>query len=157
MAIPPQPCQELCTAIASVATSPVQMVGVCDYTVSNPLEDVTVTGCAVQEAAVSPISDSQALVSANATVEFTAAEASSGVPFSALCETHMSVVITVLSPPATLSAQFPCTLSLTCSARYAGYEPQLSAEEFIITVTGTLSCPTCQPAVVNVQLCPTAD
>lgn len=161
MAMPDQPCQELCTAIASVATSSVQMAGVCDYRVSNPLEDVTVTGCTIQESSASPISDSQVLVSANVSVEFTAVEASSGIHFSAECETHMSVVVNVFNPPATLSDQLPCTLSLSCNARYAGYLPHLTpeipigAEEFIITVTGTVSCPNCQPAVVNVQLCPT--
>jgi hypothetical protein len=160
MDIASQPCQELCTDIASVATSPVQIIGVCDYTVSNPLEDVTVTGCTIQEAAASPISDSQVLVSTNVTVEFTAVEGSGSAPFSAQCETHMSVVVTVINPPATLSEHLPCTPTLTCAARYAGFEPQLTpeigAEEFIITVTGMVSCPNCQPAVVNVQLCPTA-
>lgn len=163
MAMPPQQCQELCTDIASVAISAVQMIGVCDYRVSNPLEDVTVTDCVIQESTVSAVSDSQVLVSADITVDFTAVEASSGEPLSAQCETYLSVVATVATPPATLSAQLPCTPSLTCNARYAGFEPQLSpeirigAEEFIITVTGMVSCPNCQAAVVNVQLCPSAD
>lgn len=157
MTAPDQPCQDLCTAIASVNSATVQAVGVCDYPVSNPLEDVMVTDCTIQQASADPISDTQVLVSATVAVDFTAVEASSGIPFSAQCETTISVIVTAAPPPATVSTQLPCTTDLTCSARYAGLAPMLTpleAEEFIITVSGTVSCTSCEPTVVNVQLCP---
>lgn len=156
MSAPVQPCQDLCTDVASVATASVLMIGVCDDTVSMPFEDVSVTGCTIQEASASPISDSKVLVSVNVAVDFTAVESSSGIPVSGQCDTHMSAVVTAVNPPATLSDQLGCSQNLACSARYAGYEPNLTplgAEEFIITVSGTVSCTNCQPAVVNVQLC----
>jgi hypothetical protein len=162
MSAPDQNCQELCTAIASGVSAPVQALGVCDYQVSNPLEDVVVTGCTVEEAFATPISDTRVLVTVNVAVDFTAVEASSGLPFSAQCETSIPVIVTLAPPPAaTISEQFPCTTDVTCTAQYAGFEPapspDISAEEFIISVTGSVSCTSCAPATVNVQLCPTAD
>lgn len=43
MTMPTQPCQDLCTAIASVNAVPVNAVGVRDDPVSNPLADGLVT------------------------------------------------------------------------------------------------------------------
>ena len=157
MAVPDQPCQELCSAIAGVAAVPVQVVGVCDYNVSMPFEDVTVTGSAIQQADAFAVSDTEILLSVTVAVYFTAVESPSGTPVSAQCETSMSVILTVAEPPAAVSDRFPCTTDLVANARYAGFEPALtpevSAEEFIITVGGTVACTTCLPAVVDVGLC----
>lgn len=154
-----QPCQDLCTATASVTPVTVSVVGVCDYEVSNPLSDVMVTGCTVQSVQTLPISETDVFVSVDVIVTFTFVE-SGGTPGSGQCETLIQFSITAAQPPATVSEQLPCTTDLTCTARDAGFEPNLtpevSAEEFIITITGTVSCTSCLPAVVNVQLCPSA-
>ena len=158
MTVPDQTCQEICTAIASTSSMIVQAVGVCDYVVSNPLSDVTVTGCVIEGANTHAINSTLVLVSVITLLDFTAVESGSSVPESFQCEAFIDFIITAAEFPASVSDDLPCTANLTCTARYAGFEPVLtpdtSAEEFVVTVSGTITCTSCLPATVNVQLCP---
>lgn len=156
-----QSCQALCTNTASVTPVTVSVLGVCDYPVSNPLIDVMVTGCTIQSVSTLPFAKTEVEVAVEVSVQFTFVESGSTVPMTAECKSFIQFIVTAAEPPATVSEQLPCTTDLACSARHAGFEPALtpkvSAEEFIITITGTVSCTVCLPAVVNVQLCPPVD
>ncbi|AEJ41845.1 hypothetical protein TPY_3693 [Sulfobacillus acidophilus TPY] len=149
-------CQELCTAISTVITALIDADGVCDYPVSDiPIHDVVVTGCAIASVRTFRVSDDTILVTVEAVVEFNfnaIQPDGNAVTQHAECGTTIEFLLNLL-PPLTFFDQ-PCTPELECQAVYAGFDPQIGAEEFIVTVTGTVSCPACESAVVNVKLCP---
>lgn len=152
-------CQELCTSVATVITALIEVNGVCDYAVSDmQIRDVVVTGCVIASVRTPRVSDDTILVTVEAVVEFRFNAIQPGgnpVAQHAECGTTIEFLLNLL-PPLTFFDQ-PCTPELQCRAVYAGFDPQIGAEEFIVTVTGTVSCYACQSAVVNVQLCPASD
>ncbi|MCY0898813.1 MAG: hypothetical protein OWU33_07740 [Firmicutes bacterium] len=152
-------CQELCTSVATVITALVDVNGVCDYPVSGiQPRDVVVTDCVIAAVRTLRVSDNTILVTVEAVVEFQfSVTQPEGNPVAqhAECGTTIEFLLN-LEPPLAFFDQ-PCTPELQCQAVYAGFDPQLGAEEFIVTVTGTVSCNACQPAVVNVQLCSASD
>ena len=67
-----QSCQELCTANASLSTTNVTAVGVCEYPVADfILSDVVVTGCTIESALLDRLSDTIVVLVFLAKVEFT--------------------------------------------------------------------------------------
>lgn len=153
-----QTCQELCTSTASLHATPVNVTGVCDYPVSGfTISDVAVTGCTVQVVNILPVSTDTVAVTVDAAVAFTfTGTRPDGSTFtaSAQCDTVIDVLVTPVQPPVSLFQEIPCTADLACEAADAGFDPAIGAQEFIVTVTGTVSCYGCTSAVVGVQLCP---
>jgi hypothetical protein len=161
MSSPDQTCQELCTATASLNPVSVRVVGVCDYPVTGfAMSDVVVTGCVISSASTLPISSDTVLVTVQVVVQFTfTGTRPDGTTFSetAECGTELRFLVTPVQFPVTLFQEIPCATELVCSASDAGFDPTLGAEEFIITVAGTVACYGCVSAVVNVPLCPPTD
>ncbi|MCL6562825.1 MAG: hypothetical protein K6U87_07435 [Firmicutes bacterium] len=151
-------CQELCTATASLNPVSVRVLGVCDYLVDGfTISDVVVTGCVITSASTLAISADTALVTVQVVVQFRfTGTQPDGTSFSetAECATEIAFLITPVQFPVRLFGEVPCAIDLSCSATAAGFDAAIGAEEFIVTVTGTVACYGCESAVVNVELCP---
>jgi hypothetical protein len=151
-------CQELCTATASLNPVSVQILGVCDYLFSGfTISDVVVTGCVITSTSTLAVSSDTVLVTVQVVVQFTFnGTQPDGTSFheAAECGTEIQFLVTPVQFPVSLFREIPCGVELTCSAVDAGFDPSLGAEEFIITLTGTVACYGCENAVVNVELCP---
>lgn len=151
-------CQELCTATASLNPVSVQVLGVCDYLVSGfTISDVVVTGCVIPSSSTLAISADTVLVTAQVVVQFTfTGTQPDGTSFNeaAECATEVQFLVTPVQFPVSLFREIPCATDLICSAIDAGFDASIGAEEFIITITGTVACYGCENAVVNVELCP---
>lgn len=158
MPSPDANCQELCTATASLNPVSVQVLGVCDYLVSGfTISAVVVTGCVITSSSTLAISADTVLVTVQVVVQFTfTGTRPDGTSFTeaAECGTELRFLVTPVEFPVSLFQEIPCATELACSAVDAGFDATLGAEEFIITVTGTVACYGCESAVVNVELCP---
>jgi len=152
MSSPDSPCQDLCTSLASRVTTPIEATGVCDYAVSAPLTQVTVSDCRVDSVSSLIISDTTALITVQTVVSFTFLI--NDTRQAAECRTAVDLLISPVEAPVTLSSSPPCMAEVTCRATYAGYDPLVEAEEFLVTVIGTVSCYGCESTVVTVPLCP---
>jgi hypothetical protein len=158
MTMPGFPCQSLCTATATLHVSPVQVTGVCDFPISGfIISDVVVTGCVVTSVLSLVVRPQTVLITLEAVVTFDYTATfpdGSSEGLSNECLSTIEFLLTPVTPPEHLVEELPCTGNLSCTAIDAGFDPVLSAQEFVVTVTGSISCYGCQRAVVNVSLCP---
>ncbi|MCY0865389.1 MAG: hypothetical protein OWQ57_10595 [Sulfobacillus sp.] len=145
-------CQELCTATATPVVTPVKVTGVCDYAVSTPLGQVTVSDCQIESVSSLAISSTTVLISVQTVVHFTFVL--DDTHQTAECRTVIEFLLSPVEPPVTLLEFPPCLADVTCRTTYAGYDRFIDAEEFLVTVIGSVSCYGCESTVVNVQLCP---
>lgn len=153
-----QPCQELCTAIASLKPTPFTALNVCDFPTNRPLSDVVVQDCTIVLAILERLSEDTVILSVLVTIDFTYASAGpdgNTVSNAGRCDTTVQIKLKPVEEGFTL-AEVPCSGTLECQARDAGFDPSVGAQQFIVTLTGSLSCYGCQNQIVNTQLCSSA-
>lgn len=150
-------CQNLCTALADLTPTPISALGVCDFPVTGfTISDVVVTGCTIDLLVIEPLSETVVAVSVGVIISFTyTGTRPDGSTFADTGECNATVQFKAspVQEDYSLAEDIPCAANLSCTAVDAGYDPTLGVEEFIVSISGTLSCYGCQTAVVTVQEC----
>lgn len=146
--MPIGPIPEGCVAVGAppVAdfTNDLSQVGVCQFNPSGlKLSDVVVTNCAIDFVLFERVTILRAVgVTITLHIDFTFTGTIDGFTFkgSGSCGIELFFyhgllpVNTMLLPPA------DCAGELTCSARYAGVDPQTGIHTFIVHITGDVTC-----------------
>ena len=156
-------CQDLCTAIAQKQVTPFTVLGLCNYPVKGHITDVVVTGCHTSPMIdLEEISSNTLLMGVGVSVDFDYTRThpdGSTLRASSVCNPQRQITVwfelQVVEEDYTIGPLVEIVLD--CAARDAGFDPDLSVWEFIVTVTGSVTAWGCDQQVVNVQLCPSVE
>lgn len=122
------------------------------------LSDVMVTGCTVAHVFFTEITSRAVGLTVGVAVDFSFVGTVDGFTFSGTSTVEGDIFFDVVLLPTHESFASPldCAAEFTCAARYAGVDPTTGLQQFIVHLTGSVTCVGCpQVPYIIVQACPT--